>query len=59
MQGHHPLMPLDLSHYDLHVWLFKPNPRGMFQPTNPDVRCGNYRYTFVEEAPMLVPPPGR
>ena len=54
MQGHHPLMPADLSHYDLHVWLFKPNPIGMFSPTNPDVKCGSYSYTMVEEAPRLV-----
>ncbi len=57
MQGHHPLMPLDLSHYDLHVWLFKANPRGLFKPTNPDVKCGNYPYRVVEEAPRVVSPP--
>lgn len=57
MQGHHPLIPLELSHFDLHVWLFKPNPRGVFDSTNPDVRCGRYSYTFVLQAPMLVPPP--
>lgn len=50
-------MPLDLSHYDLHVWLFKSNPRGLFKPTNPDVKCGNYPYRLVEEAPRLVSPP--
>lgn len=57
MQGHHPLIPLELSHFDLHVWLFKPNPRGVFDSTNPDVRCGPYSYTFVLQAPMLVPLP--
>jgi len=57
MQGHHPLMPLDMSHYDLHVWLFKPNPRGMFEPTNPAVKCAGYAYRMVEEAPLLVPEP--
>jgi hypothetical protein len=54
MEGHHPLMPTDLSHYDLHVWLFKPNPIGVFSPTNPDVKCGSYSYKMVEEAPRLV-----
>lgn len=57
MQGHHPLLPVELSHFDLHVWLFKPNPRGVFDATNPDVRCGHYSYTFVLEAPLLVPLP--
>ncbi|MCP9945026.1 hypothetical protein LUX12_09925 [Streptomyces somaliensis] len=27
------------AHYDLHVWLHKPNPKGMFHEWNPDVRC--------------------
>ena len=54
MEGHHPLMPTDLSHYDLHAWLFKPNPTGMFSPTNPDVKCGSYSYKMIEEAPKLV-----
>jgi hypothetical protein len=26
-------------HYDLHVWLFRDNPNGMFAPYNPNVRC--------------------
>jgi hypothetical protein len=50
-------MPAGLSHYDLHVWLFKPNPHGLFSPTNPDVKCGGYAYTVAEEAPKLVPVP--
>jgi hypothetical protein len=28
MEGHHPLMPAMLHHYDLHVWLWKSNPAG-------------------------------
>jgi hypothetical protein len=56
MEGHHPLMPSSLHHYDLHVWLFKPNPHGVFSPTNPNVRCGDYAYKVVEEAPRLVAP---
>lgn len=26
-------------HYELHVWLFRDNPSGMFSPFNPDVSC--------------------
>lgn len=26
-------------HYDLHVWLFRPNPSGTFAPYNPNVSC--------------------
>ncbi|HET7136862.1 MAG TPA: hypothetical protein VFI04_00775 [Gaiellaceae bacterium] len=36
MLGHAPGMPI---HYDLHVWLWKHNPSGMFAPWNPDVTC--------------------
>jgi hypothetical protein len=27
------------SHYDLHAWLFEPNPRGTFAQWNPRLRC--------------------
>ena len=27
-------------HYDLHVWLYRENPKGMFAQFNPQVRCG-------------------
>lgn len=37
MAGHAPGMPI---HYDLHVWLQKRNPSGVFAQWNPDVRCG-------------------
>ncbi|HEY9514101.1 MAG TPA: hypothetical protein VIQ74_00370 [Gemmatimonadaceae bacterium] len=57
MAGHHPVMPVALSHYDLHVWLFKSNPYGMFSPTNPDVKCGSYAYTVEEAAPRIVDVP--
>lgn len=36
MEGHAPGMPV---HYDLHVWLWKKNPSGMFAPFNPTVAC--------------------
>jgi len=26
-------------HYALHVWLYRPNPQGLFAPSNPNVRC--------------------
>jgi len=55
MVGHHPLMPHELKHYDLHVWLWKKNPAGLFAPTNPDVKCPKSAYTFKETAPALVP----
>ncbi len=57
MEGHHPLMPEGLHHYDLHVWLFKRNPAGVFSPTNPDLKCSKYSYTFKERPPKLVPEP--
>ena len=55
MVGHHPLMPHELKHYDLHVWFWKKNPAGLFAPTNPDVKCPKSAYTFQETAPRLVP----
>lgn len=55
MEGHHPLMPHGLHHYDLHVWLWKKNPAGLFSPTNPDVKCPKGPYTLQETAPRLVP----
>ncbi len=55
MAGHKPLMPDGLHHYDLHVWLWKHNPAGVFAPTNPDVKCPKGAYSFSESAPKLVP----
>jgi hypothetical protein len=37
MLGYAPGMP---RHYDLHVWLWKRNPAGVFAVWNPDVSCG-------------------
>jgi len=48
MEGHEPLMPQALHHYDLHVWLFKENPAGTFAATNPAVSCDGYGYAFLE-----------
>ena len=55
MEGHHPLMPKALHHYDLHVWLWKDNPAGMFAPTNPNVKCPKGPYTLEETSPRIVP----
>lgn len=56
MEGHKPLMPAGLHHYDLHVWLWKENPEGVFSPTNPAVRCPPGAYSFAEQAPNMVHP---
>jgi hypothetical protein len=55
MEGHEPVMPKDLHHYDLHVWLWKANPAGVFSPTNPAIKCPARGYSFSERAPNLVP----
>jgi hypothetical protein len=39
MDGHEPIMPTTLRHYDLHVWLWKDNPRGIFTSTNAALKC--------------------
>jgi hypothetical protein len=36
MLGHNPEMPI---HYDLHVWLYRYNPAGIFAMWNPLVHC--------------------
>ena len=36
MPGHEPGDPW---HYDLHVWIWKHNPSGLFAPYNPTVQC--------------------
>jgi hypothetical protein len=36
MPGHHPRMGV---HYDLHVWVWKSNPNGIFATWNPRVTC--------------------
>ncbi len=36
MAGHSPEMP---AHYDLHVWLWKGSPSGIFSMWNPSVSC--------------------
>jgi len=36
MAGHEPGMP---EHYDLHVWIGKHNPAGLYAPFNPSLSC--------------------
>ena len=56
MEGHQPVMPAGLHHYDLHVWLWKTNPEGVFSPTNPAVKCPRSGYSFEEDAPKMAHP---
>lgn len=57
MAGHEPVMPAAMTHWDLHVWLWKDNPNGTFSPTNSAVTCPTaYGYTFNESAPKIVTP---
>jgi hypothetical protein len=57
MEGHEPLIPQGFHHYDLHVWLFKDNPLGMFSPTNPNVTCNDTDYSLLEMPTALVAQP--
>jgi hypothetical protein len=57
MEGHEPLIPRDFTHYDLHLWLFKDNPLGLFSPTNPDVSCSDYDFALLEGPTRLVAGP--
>ena len=54
MEGHEPLMPRELHHYDLHVWLFKENPDGLFHWTNPTVGCAGHPYALMEQPTAIV-----
>jgi hypothetical protein len=43
-----PTTPLDEAHgfaphFDQHVWLFRANPRGTYEPFNPNVTCAHHR----------------
>lgn len=56
MEGHHPIMPAALHHWDLHVWLWRTNPAGLFSPTNPSLRCPRRPYSFQDQPPRIVEP---
>ncbi len=50
MDGHVPLMPTEVRHYDLHAWIFKANPAGVFENWNADVTCdAEPGYTILME----------
>lgn len=55
MEGHEPLIPKEFQHYDLHAWLFKDNPLGMFTATSSSVSCQHSDHKLLEMPPMLVP----
>jgi len=57
MEGHEPLIPKGFVHYDLHAWLFKDNPLGMFAPTNPNVSCDGYDFALLESPTKMMPGP--
>jgi hypothetical protein len=57
MEGHEPLIPAGFHHYDLHAWIFKDNPEGMFSPTNPNVSCEGADFTLLEMPTKLVEGP--
>ncbi len=54
MEGHAPVLPAELHHWDLHVWLWKDNPNGLMHPTNSSVKCPDGAYTFHEAATKMV-----
>jgi hypothetical protein len=58
MEGHEPVLPAALHHWDLHVWLWKDNANGMFDPTNASIKCPTtgYGYSFSDKPPKMVMP---
>ena len=55
MEGHEPLLPKQFHHYDLHIWLFKKNPNGLFADTNPNVKCsGKTIYTIYGQPSKII-----
>ena len=54
MEGHEPLIPKEFVHYDLHAWLFKDNPLGMFAPTNPKVSCKGADFSLLEKPTKMI-----
>ena len=54
MEGHEPLIPKEFVHYDLHAWLFKANPLGMFAPTNPEVSCKDSDFALLEAPTKMM-----
>jgi len=54
MEGHAPVLPAELHHWDLHVWLWKANPNGLMHSTNSTIKCPDGPYTFHEAATKMV-----
>jgi hypothetical protein len=52
--GTRPLIPKEYVHYDLHTWLFKKNPLGLFAATNPDEHCECYDFSILEQPTKMV-----
>jgi hypothetical protein len=57
-----PATPVDEAHmfephYDLHVWLYRDNPKGMFAQFNPNVSCANHRGPAMAHAGHGEPGP--
>lgn len=55
-----PATPVDEAHmfephYDLHYWLYRPNPRGEFAQFNPDVSCEYHE----QQKQAAIPAPGQ
>jgi len=50
MAGHEPIMPAGLEHYDLHVWLYRENPRGIFNVINSNMDCKSAAYTVLYDS---------
>ena len=48
--------PEGIYHYDLHAWMFKDNPLGMFAPTNPKVKCKG-PFAILEKTTKMVAGP--
>jgi hypothetical protein len=40
------------ARYELHAWLFRDNPRGMFAAYNPNATCEHHEFNM----PMIMPP---
>jgi len=56
MEGHAPILPTELHHWDLHVWLWKDNPNGLMHATNSTIKCPDGPYTFHEMATKMAHP---
>ena len=58
MEGDDPFIPQQFVNYDLHAWIFKPNPIGTFAATNRDVKCEGYDHALLEPPTKHVHPGG-